>query len=162
MIHGKKACFKTLTSKFRYVRTWILTSTSWNMYVLKHVCGSSHIQESDDKTNWMQPFIVILFCKICDVPWGKKYYCKRLTSKFRYKIYLNFDVKYFEKHSISYRTSHMWLKFRIFPSQNNWKNILRQLLSLDLYLIPWPWFWPGCIYNDLQEKSMIQDVDVKA
>ena len=31
MIHGDKACFKMLTSKFRYVRTWILTLTSWNM-----------------------------------------------------------------------------------------------------------------------------------
>ena len=31
---------------------------------------------------------------------------KRLTSKFRYKTYLNFDVKRFEKYSFSYVTSH--------------------------------------------------------
>ena len=40
MIHRKKACFKTLTLKFRYVRTWILTSTSCNMPFSR---GSSHL-----------------------------------------------------------------------------------------------------------------------
>ena len=39
-IHGNKACFKTSTSKFRYERTWILTSTSWNMPFSR---GSSQI-----------------------------------------------------------------------------------------------------------------------
>ena len=40
MIHGKKACRKTSTSKFRYVRTRILTSTSCDM-LFSH--GSSHM-----------------------------------------------------------------------------------------------------------------------
>ena len=37
----------------------------------------------------------------------KKYFSKHLTSKFRYKMYLNFDVKRFEKYSISDGTSHI-------------------------------------------------------
>ena len=36
-----------------------------------------------------------------------EYFLKRLTSKFRYILYLNFDVKRFEAHSFSYGTSHM-------------------------------------------------------
>ena len=37
------------------------------------------------------------------VPLEKEYFSKRLTSKFRYKMYLNFDVKRFEKYSFSYK-----------------------------------------------------------
>ena len=31
-----------------------------------------------------------------------------MTSKFRYILYLNFDVKRFEKYSLSYGASHIW------------------------------------------------------
>ena len=43
---------------------------------------------------------------LCNVLQEKEYFSKRLTSKFRYKMYLNFDVKCFEKYSFSYGTSH--------------------------------------------------------
>ena len=54
---------------------------------------------------------------ICDVPSGKRDFQKRLTSKFRYILYLNFDVKRFEKYSFSYGTSH----FCSFPVKHHIK-----------------------------------------
>ena len=42
-----------------------------------------------------------------------EYFSKRLTSKFRCKMHLNFDVNRFVKYSFSYGTSHMSLKFDV-------------------------------------------------
>ena len=36
----------------------------------------------------------------------QEYFSKRLTSKFRYKMYLNFDVKRFEKYSLYFPIKH--------------------------------------------------------
>ena len=72
MIHGKKACFKTSTSKFRYERTWILTSTSWNM-PFSH--GSSQFMIIDVKIqykiHWNMSFSklweMLTICYFCSI-----------------------------------------------------------------------------------------------
>ena len=45
---------------------------------------------------------------ICDVLQVKKCFSKRSTSKFRYILNLNYDVKRFEKYSFSYGTSQIF------------------------------------------------------
>ena len=59
---------------------------------------------------WVRKIDVESYLLICDVPWEKEYFSKRLTSKFRYILYLNFDVKRFEKYSFSYGTPHFQYK----------------------------------------------------
>ena len=49
------------------------------------------------------------FVSVDNVPWEKEYFTRRLPSKFRYKILLNFDVKRFEDYSFSFITSHLVL-----------------------------------------------------
>ena len=60
MIHGKRACVKTSTSKFRYRCTWILTSTSWNM---PFSYGSSHLEYKEKQK--IEKGLREILCTLC-------------------------------------------------------------------------------------------------
>ena len=62
----------------------------------------------------------------------KEYLSKRMTLKFRYILYLNFDDKRFEKYFVSYRTSQNMIIYR----RNTWFNML-MWTSWNLSISPW-------------------------